>query len=232
MTSQDTMMNDKRTTSDARIYGTAPISLGVVDLSPKEMMFWLYCPIKLINSDELVLPPNLMQFSPIVEACMEDAADIWRERYVYLTAKTLWCTPDNTAQRPGWHCDGFMTDDLNYVWCDQEPTLFCLPEQLVAFTQDHPVALKEMEFIGEQGPHMTYPLKTLLRLDDKVLHRVNDFSKAGIRSFVKLSISRNAFNLVGNAINHGLAPDWHYANRSAERNPEVARLNDIAEVQS
>ena len=29
------------------IYGAPPIDLGFINLSPEEMMFWLYCPIKL-----------------------------------------------------------------------------------------------------------------------------------------------------------------------------------------
>ena len=27
------------------IYGAPPVDLGLIDLSPVEMMFWLYCPI-------------------------------------------------------------------------------------------------------------------------------------------------------------------------------------------
>lgn len=214
-----------------KIYGTAPIDLGKVDLSPTEMMFWLYVPIKMRNSLQIVLPPNLVQFYPIVQACW-DATDalLWRDRYVYLTAKTLWVTNDNPAQRRGWHCDGFMTDDLNYIWYDSEPTVFAVPEQLVAFTQEHKAALREMDFIGEQSPPVTYPLKHLLRLDHTVLHRVGDFGAPGMRSFVKLSVSQYPFNLVGNSINHDLAPDWTYAHRSVERNPEVARVNDHEEA--
>lgn len=210
----------------ARVYGTAPINLGLVDLSPTEMMFWLYCPIKLPNSLDIVMPTNLAQFSPIVEACWEDAQDQWESRYVYLTAKTLWVTHENPGQRRGWHCDGFMTDDLNYIWYDSEPTVFAVPDQLVSFTQEHAQSLVEMEFIGEMTPPTTYPVKNLLRLDDKVLHRVGDFAGAGMRSFVKLSVSRHPFNLVGNSVNHELAPNWSYEKRSAERNPEVAKLDD------
>lgn len=205
---------------DRRECGAPPIYLGRADLCPTEMMFWLYCPIKLSGSDDVFIPDNLKQFAPIVDICREDAAHTWRERFVYITAKTLWCTPHSTAQRPGWHCDGYMTDDINYVWSDSEPTLFCVPHRRSTFSPDHNVAIKEMEMVGDIGPHLTYPVKSLLRLNSKVLHRVNDFSGAGVRAFVKVSTSRSPFNLVGNSINHALPTSWAYSDRRSVRNPE------------
>lgn len=225
------LFHTKETALNAKIYGTAPLDLGKIDISPAEMMFWLYCPIKMPGSTEIVMPSNLQQFFPIVEACMEECdSATWRERYVYLTAKTLWVTHENPGQRRGWHCDGFMTDDLNYIWYDSEPTVFCVPEVRMSFTQEHKAALEEMDEAANWGPNITYPLKHLLRLDQTVLHRVGDFGAPGMRSFVKLSVSRHPFNLVGNSVNHALAPDWSYAHRLAERNPEVARVNDHAEI--
>lgn len=219
--------------NNPKIYGRAPIDLGLVDLSPTEMMFWIYCPIKLRESNNIVVPPNLWQFSSIIDACWEatDSAS-WYDRYVYLTAKTLWVTNDNPGQRRGWHCDGFMTDDLNYIWYDSEPTVFATSDEPIAFTQEHKTALEEMAVAGETLPNSTYPIKHLLRLDQTVLHRVGDFGAPGMRSFVKLSVSQHPFNLVGNSINRELAPDWNYAKRSVTRNPEVATLTDHEPVQS
>lgn len=55
------------------IYGDPPIDLGLIDLSPSEMMFWQYCPIKLPSADLLCrLPANLKQFSAIVAAVFSD----------------------------------------------------------------------------------------------------------------------------------------------------------------
>lgn len=214
-----------------KIYGTAPINLGQLDLNPTEMLFWLYCPIKLPGtSGGLVVPDNLKQFMPIVEACMEDCDEgRWRDNFVYITAKNVFTTPDNTAQRPGWHCDGFMTDDLNYIWADREPTLFWVPPAPVALPQDHAESLLEMVNFTSLYPQYdkVYPLKNLLRLDQTVIHRVADFQASGMRAFVKLSVSRHPFNLIGNSINHKLSPDWQYAHRSAERNPEVAKQDDF-----
>jgi len=216
-----------------KIYGTAPAALGIVDISPKEMMFWLYCPIKMRNVPysgvEKILestPPNLHQFSPIIKRALASILPDWlAASYVYITAKTLWVTPDNPGNRPGWHSDGFMTDDLNFIWSDRSPTLFWQPEKRVAFTQDHHASLAEMEAAAESDVehHVTYRDKSLLLLDQRVIHRVANVTKAGMRTFVKISVSKHRYNLVGNSINHLLSPDWDYVERIEERNHPIGR---------
>jgi len=203
-----------------KIYGAPPVDLGLVDLSPVEMMAWLYCPIKLPGSYEATVPDNLKQFYPIINRVFNDLANIDGAlfvSYVYITAKTLWVTPDNPGNRPGWHSDGFMTDDLNYIWSDRNGTLFWEPCERVAFSQDHLASLAEMERC-ELGPHKVYPDKHLLRLDQTVMHRVADVKTAGMRTFVKVSVSTQKYNLAGNSINHAFGPLGDYAPRSVERN--------------
>lgn len=208
-----------------KLYGNPPIDLGLIDLHPEEMMFWLYCPIK-VPLRSVVIPANLRQFSPIVDAvrshCMGDESDAhrWGASYVYITAKTLFVTADNPGNRPGWHSDGFMTDDLNFIWYDGNPTLFWEPYRLVNFSEDDQLSLSEMEAIASKHSqfHRTYPNKRLLRLDETVIHRVADVTKPGVRTFVKISISRDRYNLVGNSINHDLNLGWDYVGRSDERN--------------
>lgn len=202
------------------IYGSAPIDLGFVDLSPTEMMAWLYCPVKLPGSYEACLPPNLEQFRPLINRVFNDLANFEGRlfvSYVYITAKTLWVTQDNPGNRPGWHSDGFMTDDLNYVWSDRNGTLFWEPAELVSFVQDDQKSLKEME-VAEAGPHRVYLDKHLLRLDQTVIHRVADVKTAGMRTFVKVSVSQQRYNLIGNSINHTFGPLGEYVARCADRN--------------
>lgn len=206
----------------SKIYGVAPSDLGLVDISPTEMLFWLYCPIKNRKSNEIILPKNLKQFWEIVQACMDDCdPSVWYDRYVYITAKTLWVNPENTGQRAGWHCDGYLTSDINYIWTDSNPTIFSVTDDLVEFSNDHNTALKEMEEVGNLNMNITYPLKHVLRMDQRVLHRVADFKTSGMRSFVKISVSEHPFNLKGNSINHDLVMNWDYSERSDSRNPEV-----------
>ena len=210
-----------------KIYGWPPIDLGLIDLSPVEMMAWLYCPVKLPGTTLVSVPENLRQFYRILDEVKEDVIAFrtgksWRDSYVYITAKTLWVTQDNPGNRPGWHSDGFMTDDLNYIWSDRNGTLFWEPKLPVGFVQDHVASLQEMAVACEQGPHKVYPDKHLLRLDQTVMHRVADVKEAGWRSFVKISVSRHLYNLVGNSINHTFGKIGDYAERSLERNHPVA----------
>lgn len=204
------------------IYGLPPVDLGMINLSPKEMLFWLYCPIK-PPLGKVVIPPNLMQFRPLVDVVWRDDDCEWDESYVYITAKTLWVTHENPGNRRGWHSDGFMTDDQNYIWSDTKGTLFWEPSAPTQFVQDHVKSLDEMETAAERGPFKVYPDKHILRLDQSVIHRVADFEAPGMRTFVKISVSRNEYRLAGNSINHGLDLNWSYAERETVRNtPEVA----------
>lgn len=211
------------------IYGAAPVDLGLVDISPVEMMFWLYCPIKLPGMHAEKLPPSLQQYGPLVERMFVDlcfgnvGADRWRDSYVYLTAKTLWCSPDNPGNRPDWHSDGFLTDDLNYIWYDANPTVFWESDERVSFIADHHASLPEMEAMCEPdvAKHRRYPMKHLLRLDQAVMHKVDTNITAGIRTFVKISVSKDRYDLKGNSINHELAPDWAYQDRAADRNHPI-----------
>lgn len=202
------------------IYGAPPVDLGLVDMSPVEMMSWLYCPIKLAFSVDEEIPDNLKQFSPLIDRVAEDVgADRWHENYVYITAKTLWVNAENLGNRPGWHSDGFMTDDLNYIWADANPTVFWVRNRRISFTADHNLALIEMAHCeADPDNHVTYPLKHLLRLDQTVMHKVATNITAGMRTFVKISVSQHKYTLKGNSINHRLAPDWQYGERTAERN--------------
>lgn len=195
--------------------GDLPEDLGLVDLSPVEMMFWLYCPIGTPNS-RLVIPPNLEQFRPIVNMVCERDCERVMHGYTYLTAKTLWVTPDSVGNRPGWHLDGFGTDDINYIWYDRSPTVFAFGD--IDVLDDCEVSMRQMH---EHAPSMgmtVYPNKHLLRLTPSVMHRSPTLTAAGMRTFVKVSLSDKPYNLAGNSINHELPNDWPMHERQTTRN--------------
>lgn len=183
-----------------KLYGTLPVDLGEVDISPDEMMFWLYCPVKM-PLGKIKLPDNLIQFMPILDKVKEHDIDHWDECYAYVTAKTLWVNPENVGNRKGWHSDGFMTDDINYIWFDCLSTEFMKPDQPVALTQNHVISMKEMEDI-DYNVIVHYENKHLLKLDESVIHRVAEHEESCYRTFVKISLSRELYNLKGNSINH------------------------------
>ena len=172
----------------------------------------------------LSLPDNLAQFRVLVATASLDAVDVWADSFVYLTAKTLWVSPENPGNRPGWHSDGFLTDDLNYIWSDANPTVFFHDGHRYSFAADHAASLPEMDTLCEASDFdwRTYPDKHLLRLDQTVLHKVGPVEKAGMRTFIKISVSRHRYALKGNSINHELAPDWAYQDRLETRNCPIS----------
>lgn len=215
-----------------KLCGNAPRVIAHVDLSPVEMMAWLYCPIKLPGNHEVPeYPDNLFQFDDIVYEVYKDLEKHeplrWHRSYVYLTAKTLFATPENPGNRPGWHCDGYGSEDLNYIWADRNPTLFWVPEfGTTQYPDDHTLSMGQMTANAAAFPEYlrTYPDKTLLRLDETVIHNVAPCLKPGWRTFVKVSVSSEKYLLAGNSINHELAPDWDYVPREENRNDPLTPL--------
>ncbi|MBZ5864318.1 hypothetical protein LAG72_24625, partial [Escherichia coli] len=61
----------------------------------------------------------------------------WQDSFVYLSVKILHVTPDAPGNRPGWHSDGFLTNDLNYIWADRNPTEFFINDDLYPVPEDH-----------------------------------------------------------------------------------------------
>ena len=195
------------------IYGSLPDDLGLIDIDPKEMMFWMYCPTK-IPYGELCIPDNLKQFQPIIDGVI--ANEDTHAKYMYLTAKTLWVDGSYIGNRPGWHSDGFGTDDVNYIWYTDCPTEFIHGE--FELSTDCDQSMLEMEKIAETSKIITYGNKHLLRLIPEVIHRSPINFPSGIRSFVKVSLSDNVYDLEGNSINHGLGVKFNLHPRKVERN--------------
>lgn len=203
--------------------GHEAINLGVFDLPAKEMMCYLYLPIKLIDSWILELPRRLEVFRPLVNKAIEDfeksnPAYTLHERYIYITAKRLFVTPDNVGNRPGWHCDGFGTDDINYIWADTHPTIFNCSRFFVR--KNDVLALDDLEAQAMPSNNYELPVKSLIRIDSLTPHRTPHIDKPGMRTFVKISISKHRYNLEGNSHNYRFDYDWTLANRREVRNME------------
>ncbi|MGY3589350.1 hypothetical protein [Bradyrhizobium sp. USDA 4350] len=214
-----------------KLAGNVPRVIATIDLKCTEMLAWLYCPIKLPGQVFDTVPANLRQFADIVEKVFQDVYDNdsgkrWMDSYVYLTAKRLWVSPENPGNREGWHADGYGSADLNYIWADKSPTLFWEPSKLCEYVEDHKLSMQMMAHDVAMYPEFirTYPVNTLLRLDETVIHAVAPCETAGWRTFVKVSVSDHRYLLEGNSINHELAPDWKYAARETERNCPLAPL--------
>lgn len=187
----------------SKLYGSLPTDLGRVDISPKEFKYYQYCPVK-IPGGIISIPFGLVEFEEIVYKSIEffkSNYSSYDDQYIYLTAKTMWVSSCNPGNRPGWHSDGFMTDDVNFIWSNNNPTQFLKSKKLFPLIQDHEKSMEQMHSMVATSKVVTYPNKNLLFLDDSVIHQVNPDFKEGVRSFVKVSFSRNLYNLEGNSIN-------------------------------
>lgn len=199
-------------------YGNAPKELGIVLATCQEMMHYQCLPIKLIDTPEYRLPERLKWVQPLL-----DRIRFTEDRYVYLTVRNTFISPGSSGSRPGWHSDGFLTDDINYIWSDCLPTEFALQN----FDIDENCLQSLQQFEEQVHPEniATYPAKMLLQLNSGVIHRpaIND-SYEGLRQFVKVSVSKHRYNLAGNSHNYLLDYNWPMVERSTERNHQTSYI--------
>lgn len=205
------------------MYGIEPADMGEVDIDLREMMFYLYLPIKLPkhparHGSLYAKPRRLRPLEPILGLLPITEC---RDRYVYITCKRTFVSPGKMANRPGWHCDGFGTDDINYIWSDCAPTEFCL--QKFDLPDDDAASLAAMNAQAKPENVHTWPDRHLLRLDQRQVHRVSEQPYTGMRTFIKITISRHKFDLEGNSHNHRIDYNWEMRKPGADRNMEHER---------
>lgn len=195
------------------IAGSMPEVLGHFEIDCPELMFYQYLPIRMPGKG-VAIPDNLTCFNPLLGATRWDDDD-----YVYLTAKKMFVGAGGAANRPGWHLDGFGTSDINYIWYDSIPTEFC--NQRFDLSDHHEWSLLEMEEQVLPQNIVTYPVRTLLMLDQTVVHRVAECKQPGYRTFAKISVSKDKYNLKGNAHNYLFDYEWEMVERKVERNHPI-----------
>jgi len=202
-------------------YGDLPIDLGVHNVECKEMMFYQYLPIKLIGNVNPVFEDRLKCFSDLIGvSCCDFIAKNGLDNYVnsnvYLTVKHLYQMPNCSFNRFGFHSDGFLTGDINYVWCNVLPTVFNSTD--FKLTLDDEVSIKEMDWQADKRLNVVYPENSLLRLNQFNIHKVNEMEFKGMRTFFKLSFSKDQYDLVGNSHNYLLDYNWEMKSRKEQRN--------------
>jgi len=202
-------------------YGELPKELGIFEVEAKEMMFYQYLPIKMPNETQPIYEQRLKCFDALVGAICCDyigefGLDDYVNAYVYLTAKYLYQMPNCSFNRTGWHSDGFLTDDINYIWCDKYPTIF--NKTAFDLPMDDLLSMEEMEKQAMPFNDVTYKENQLLRLNQFNIHKVAPITKGGMRTFLKVSISKDKYGLFGNSHNYLLNYDWEMKPRKEARN--------------
>lgn len=200
-------------------YGAMPLTVGSfpeVDLV--EFMHYQYLPIKMADGDAVRLPARLYRpLRHLVHAVISDSGAM-RGRYVYVTARCGYATPDNPLNRPGWHCDGFGTEDINYVWWDRWSSRFA-HQPFHGIVPGHVESMRQFEEQIKEDCVVTLPDKVLYRLDPFVVHATPLIDPpGGMRQFVKVSVSEHRYNLLGNSHNHAFDYCWQMHPRDAARN--------------
>lgn len=193
-----------------------------------EMLFYLYLPVKLrdqsneIDSVLSYVPHRLQRFNPIIRQCLQHErrrGGSLEDRYVYLTVKTLFVTPEYIGGRPGWHTDGFGTDDVNYIWASDTPTEFCIQEFDVS--EDEHVSIADMTEQADPANIHTFG-DHLLRITPADVHRCPIVASPRLRTFFRLSISKERYNMAGNSHNYLLDYEWDLVTRGEQRNKTAA----------
>lgn len=202
-------------------YGALPKYIGHHEVDCREFMFYQYLPVKLAGATALAVEPRLKCFENILGVVCCDyvgfrGLDAFVAAHVYVTAKCMVTAPGAPMNRPGWHSDGFMTGDINYIWSDCLPTIFNYSR--FELTQDDNVSLREMEAQAIPGNNVTHDPGALLRLDQFCVHRVSEAHMPTVRTFLKLSFSPDRYDLIGNTHNYLIDYDWPMRERGIARN--------------
>lgn len=206
-------------------YGIEPDVISVREIECREMMFYLYLPIKMSKDLDIRIPERLKIFQPLINDMLKNEGENINDKYIYLTAKHVYVTPDNPANRPGYHSDGFGTDDINYIWTNKFPTVFCIQD--FSLSEDCNTSISEMEEQVKEENEMTFMVNTLLRLDQFNVHRCPTIHAGDMRTFVKISISNHKYNLVGNSHNFLFDYDWKMFDRDELRNHPTLLESDF-----
>lgn len=227
-------MDESLTNVTPSRYGEMPTVVGNFDVEVNEMMAYLYLPVNiprasLAHQQQYYVPKRLHILSDVFHAVYDDfielmglhnLSQLFDGYYIYFTVKHLFVTADNPGNRPGFHCDGFLSDDINYVWCDTTPTVFCI-QNYHNVIQSHHESLDVFEEQSNPDNEIIFPENTLLRLTPYVVHRTPDITEPHMRTFMKVSISKERYNLKGNSHNYGLDYDWTMYDRSKVRNHPI-----------
>ena len=210
-------------------YGSLPKYLGTHKIQCEEMLFYQYLPIKLKNQTELIFEERLKCFEKLIgNICCDFVGEYGLNRfvtsYIYLTAKKMYQVNGCSFNRKGYHSDGFLTDDINYIWSDKNPTVFNYSS--FKLTQEDTISLYEMDKQANKKTIKIYPENSLLRLDQFNIHKVNENKELVLRTFVKVSFSSNKYDLKGNSKNYLLDYDWKTRDRGLERNIPQQLINN------
>ena len=199
------------------IQSRKPVEVATLFLQPSEMKFVQFLPIKFPSNNvkDVRLPENLKYLEELIQAVYLDH-DIEDDDYLYVTVKHLYCTPYNLGNRNGWHIDGFQSNDIQFVWCDAAPTQYAIQDFHIE--DDCSQSMVQMSDQANEDTVWTSEPNVLYKIDTSNVHRVSTVPYEGMRTFVRISVSKEKYNLIGNAHNYLFDYNWEMFSRNLNRN--------------
>lgn len=179
-------------------YGDYPVLLDEVILNCEEMLFYQYLPIKLPEEKHAIYEKRLYSFRPLIDYVINDfknsfGYEEYINSYVYLTAKKLFQTPNNSFNRSGYHSDDF-------------------------------ISMSEMESQAKKENEVVFPNNKVIRLNQYNIHKVGEITENSLRTFAKLSFSKDKYDLEGNSHNYLIDYKWDLKKRKEARNIPQSNL--------
>lgn len=208
--------------------GREPVYCGQFEFDLSEVMYYLYIPVVMGREwRRIELPHNLRCLSPMIAASRHRAEQLygWEPKYAYVSARKGWATKDNPLNRPGWHIDGYGSNDLNFVWWAGDGTRFAI-QDFEDISLDHNVSLKQFEEQLDTTKIKTYPEKGLYMIDQTIVHSTPDVQVPHMRQYVKISLSEHTYNLENNSHNYGFQYNWKMHTREEVRNDPIKGQQD------
>ena len=201
--------NNKSEVCGVHIESVAPSGIvRNIDTSKLEYCNIVNMCIKESNSDEYLIPENL---KPFVKELISDAYLLSpkllvnnSDMYAYLTIKKMYIQPNTCGNRDGWHIDGFMSDQKNFIWSDCSATPTEVSIGSFDLTLDHEKSIDEMYEQGWGNFNLQLKSNVLYEMNQECVHRPtrNETNKSVLRTFIKLTYTKELFNGYGNAWNY------------------------------
>lgn len=208
------------------MYGAKPIDLGSFYVPEKFGTYILYMPV-LMPGSECRLPEGLKELEEVIYTSFLNYG--WSyDKYVYLSYECSYVKAGITQKRPGYHSDGFLTDDINFLWHSNTPTIFSKTQFKV--DTNHNVSMEQFEQQAKPEDEFTMPNGHLLKLNQYVIHKAAVPTVDSVRTFVKISISNDMYNLKENTHNPLFDYNWKMYDRNQVRNhPQIKEVDSVPE---
>jgi len=220
--------------------GAPAENLGRFDIALDESMRYLYLPVWVpemggVNDPSVTngyrfVPPNLHSILPMLSE-VYDSPYYQDDDYVYINAIRGYIPQGHHPNRPGWHADGYGSNDHSFVWFDSVPTLWA-DQNFEGISPDHEESIRQMtaqidvERVGRLDPFVLWGMST------SCVHATSAALWGSDRSFVKITLSKHRYNLEGNSHNYLIDYDWPMHDREGVRNHPTASETDYVVEQA